>query len=456
LVFICVLACALLVLVVIASAEEANKKKTTKKHHGPAPHANAKKSKKHPAHTAKKHHAKKSGKLPAPKMKKLKHSGPFPGPRMEIAGEDETLFVNPDPNVRRGALAQVKALGATYIRATAAWMFTHPCRGQAALDYIHDLDNLVIDARHIGIKVQIMLSGVAANWGTPRGCDPKKYWKPTGASPSIKEYAAYIKQFTLRYAKLGVRRFSVWNEPNLPAFLHAGKYKPTANYSYINTGAVPVRANAKLYAKLWKTGYAVIQNLKKQKKISSSVKVLFGEFAGADLTFLKMVLSYGKVKADGFAYHPYQTCTPPETQKKEFLKGSTCRTASHGIAWAPNVQKALAMYAKKGMLTLASGPPNQPVPLYLTEFGYFQQCPQAFATLDACLKGIPESTRAQWYYRSMTVAAKNGARQLVLYQFQAPPPGIWNTALLDANLQPTDSYKAVKKWAQQHGYHTSK
>jgi len=99
-----------------------------------------------------------------------------------------------------------------------------------------------------------------------------------------------------------------------------------------------------------------------------------------------------------------------------------------------------------------AGTKNKPLPLYMTEFGYFQQCPAADATVGFCKNGLPEGLRAKWYKQALTIAKKNGAQEFVLFQFTAPAPGVWNTALLDGNLNPTGAYKAIHAWAKSNRY----
>jgi len=326
----------------------------------------------------------------------------------------------------------------------------HPCRGADAFTYLLQLTRLVAEAKARKMKVQLVLTGVAANWGVPRGCVGS--FLPTGERPDLKNYATFVKNIVSFFAAKGrdVRRFSLWNEPNHPSFLCNGKVVPPPDGNIDKSKCnAPKNTSASLLVKLYKTGYNVVQKLKANGTISKNVKIFFGELAGADLEFIDEVFKNNKLKADGFSFHPYQYCTPPEI--KTVPKNAPCKRAMKGISYIPDVQTKLDKLHKSGHFTTPTG---GRVPLYLTEFGYFQRCNKTNAEkkLGMCVFGLTASLRALWYPRALQFAAKHGAKGFVLYQFLQSPDGSWNTALLGKNLGSTPAYCSTYAWAKNNNY----
>jgi len=53
---------------------------------------------------------------------------------------------------------------------------------------------------------------------------------------------------------------------------------------------------------------------------------------------------------------------------------------------------------------------------------------------------------------AMDVAAKAGAKGMVLYQMLPAPPPRWDTSILNADLSATPSYNSLYAWAKSKGY----
>jgi len=363
--------------------------------------------------------------------------------RMDIAVEDPS-FAGSDPTVRLATMRKTRALGATYVRDFANWFELHPCRGQAAIDQVvANLDSVVTDARSLGMKVQMVLSGYAGDWGVPYGCSGVPATGIIGKDLSA--YEEFIRTYVTHYAKLGVRRFSLWNEPNIGYLCPADPHDP------FKCGHSTAASNGALYGRLYRAGYGVVQELKRSGAISKSVKILIGELASTiDFRFMDGMVKAGRLQADGFSYHPYQSCTPPNTQKAHFVT-KNCRDKGKGISYAGDIKQKLLQLGKEGKLVL-KGTKHTPLPLYMTEFGYFQQCAPQYATVGFCKDGLPENIRARWYVDALNIAKKHGSKEFVLFQFTTPAPGVWNTALLDSGGNPTGAYKAIWAWARKNHY----
>jgi len=382
--------------------------------------------------------AKKTPKKNGGKVKKVPK-----GKKMEIAVQDENAFTTDDVNTRNIAYAQAKAIGATVIRKMLSLHLIHPCRGTAAVDEINKMSRFVSEARSHGMKVQLTICGVAANWGLPRGCAGK--WKPTGEKPNIKNYQKLVSKYVQYFSKLGVKRFSSWNEPNHPAFLCAGKSKVSSSGDVDSTVCADNKSKRYLlYGKLHKAAWGVVQKLKKAKKIPKSVELWFGEFSGNGMKAAETIFKKLKIAADAYSFHPYQYCTPPNTFKAIYAPGSSChKTTQGGIASAKQTQAFIRKWAKKGRFRTPKG--GIP-PLYLTEFGYHR----------LGVNAIPEPYRAKWYPMAMTVAAKAHARGMVLYQMfpsgPGAPPTLWDTGFLAYGGGASPSSNALRAWAQKRGY----
>jgi len=281
---------------------------------------------------------------------------------------------------------------------------------------------------------------VAASWGAACGAS-------TG-NPDIAYYKQFIAQYFQFFYKLGVRRFSLWNEPNLASFLCAGTATSTSDVDK-STCTASANANAMKFLQLYREGSKVIRTLQKKNKWRK-VQIILGEFAGhGGVRFLERLLKKTKLKADGFSWHPYQYCNPPSVKGGgKYIKGH-CRRAMGGMGWLGEAQKALKKWAKSKRLTTPSG---KRVPMYLTEFGYHRKAP---AGKPKKPYGIPESYRAKWYKLALERARKAGVKGFVLYQFY-PRPQEWDTSLLHSNGKYTKSFRGIHAWAKSRGYKVKK
>jgi hypothetical protein len=262
----------------------------------------------------------------------------------------------------------------------------------------------------------------------------------------MSEWANYVRKYVPYFYKFGVRRFAIWNEPNHPAYNCAGTVTPGAT-GFVDDAKCNAksRANQKRYLTLYKTAYKTIKSLQKKGQVKKA-QIWFGEFAGNALEWTKKMLKGQKLKAHGFSWHPYQYCSPPE-KKGRIFPVKTCKRLTSGISWSRTVQGQLKKWAQTKQL---STPKGGKVPMYMTEFGY--HCQGKYK--------LPESIRKKFYVRALKFASKAGARGFVLYHmFPTQPGSVWDTSLLKAygySWVPTDSYRAIHKWATSRGYKTQK
>src|SRR3954451_5598378 len=339
---------------------------------------------------------------------------------IELALQDDSVFVDQRFMARETALAHAAALHTKRIRANILWARvltsdpgakTPPAAG-ANYDFSR-LDALQQSAAKRGIKLQLTVSGPAPAWAT-------KDHKVGGYAPDPVKYAAFMRTVAAHF-KGRVDRYSIWNEPNLSAWL------------------APKSKSPQLYRGLYSAGYTAV------KTVDPKAKVLFGELAPnrdgrtiAPLQFLREVTctkpnykparSCPKLKADGLALHPYQFTKDP-------------RKASGGPDDAPisqlsRVTQTLDKLAKRKALAMPNG---RGLDLYLTEFGY----------LSAGNRKQTQSVRAAWLRSAYDIARHNRrVRQVLQYQLVDPPSAeIWHSAILTHHGTPQGAYAGLAKAA---------
>lgn len=372
------------------------------------------------------------------------------GPRMEVAVEDDAVFVQhpQDDPLRALAFQRAHELGATHIRANAWWR--RKLDGTIDEDF-SKLDSFVDEARARGFVVQLTCGGIAADWGSPDA----HAVAPTGVTPLLSEYLDFLGKVVAHF-KGRVERFSIWNEPNHPGFLLAGPVAAVASYQQLERAAAAatdpavhhklahraaqiyrkeiVPENVKWVRELWHQGVKTV------RKIDPHAQVLVGELSSGNFfPFLEAVLRHGKkLVADGIAVHPYQYTVRPES-----TRGTS--DANGGIAEAKRIQKTLARLAARERLVNRKG---DAVPLYFTEFGYHKLEGRTLLQPD---RQIPEGRRAAWTPRAFEVARKAHARQMLYYQLFAEGPSYpWDTSILDADGTPDESFHALQDWVAKH------
>lgn len=316
-----------------------------------------------------------------------------PGPahaakRLELALQDDPVFVDQRWMDREKALDHAVALKIKRIRVNVIWSRTH--------DFA-SLDALQAAAAKRGIKLQLTLTG-------PAPASATKNRKVGGHRPDPAKFAAFARAVAAHF-KGRVDRYSIWNEPNLSAWLSPAKTAPQR------------------YRALYQAGYKAI------KTVDPKAQVLFGELAPyqdgrtiAPLRFLRAVTcskpNYraarrcAPLKADGFAIHPYQLTRAPHVP--------TGRVDDAPISRLGNLAAALNKLARRRALAT---PKRRPLNLYLTEFGYLTQG----------ARKQPAQRRSKWLAEAYRIARANPrVKQLLHYQLVDPPKRErWHSALLD-------------------------
>jgi hypothetical protein len=312
---------------------------------------------------------------------------------LQIGLEDEGIFVSGNPIVSSDQGYQllqdlkIKTMRVLITQASAA--------SGSGFDF-DAYTNMLQQAKQNGVKVQLVLVG--------------KYPRPN--IPSFTKFATAAAK---AFKGMGVSFYSIWNEPNLNAWI-AGS----------NKGAI--------YRKIYTAGYKAI------KTGDPSAKILIGETSPAifrsrglpPLKFLRQLAcvdnNYRPLKgqrcpallSNGYAHHPYDLDSPPNRSNR----GPDSAT----IGTLGNLRHALAKL--RGKIKGTSS-------IYLTEFGYASQGPHA----------ISQSKRAAYIKQAVAIARHTGGvKELVQYLLINPSSRSdpFPTGLLTPGGALTPAYSALK------------
>jgi hypothetical protein len=348
---------------------------------------------------------------------------------MEIAVQDDPVFLHQDYYDRDLALRQARELGVTRIRVSLIWSTVvrpEPTRKRRPRHVTYDFsafDSLIDAAAAYGIRLQVTISGPAPAWAT---LDRK-----IGVFVPDAQQFGELVHAAARHFRGRVDRYSLWNEPNHLGWL------------------APKRYSALRYREIYLEGYRAI------KQEDPSAQVLIGELAPFARTrkvatppgrFLRLLtcqqLEYGgrrrqrssctRLHADGFAHHPYQYSKSPEYRfpgRDNFVIG-TLRP----------LRLLLDRLARRRLL---STPDGSPLDLYLTEFGYFTT---------GRLR-LPESRRSTYLQRAYAIALRDPrVRQMLQYTLVSIPEeytgSFFNLSLIRRDGTLTPPFHGLTSWVR--------
>ncbi len=345
---------------------------------------------------------------------------------LELAIQDDPLFVSGHarwPGDK--SFDYVRAIGVTRIRVNLLWAYSMPQaqhdarRKPASITYdFSQIDRLVNRAAQNGIRVHLSLTGPAPKWANARKYDQKKAWYKPNATEFGKYAAVVAKHFKGR-----VDRYSVWNEPNWKTWLG------------------PLDAAPAIYRKMYVLAYKAI------KKADRKAAVLIGETAPyarsglstSPLAFLRKVTCVNKkykrtggcpkLKADGYAHHPYDLVHAPSF-KYPGADNVTIGTLSRLTA-------ALDKLSRAGVLRTTRG---GRMPVYLTEYGYFATGKRALSS----------SKRSRYLQQAYTIALKNkrvkSQLQYMLLTLPRNAVSTFNTGIVNSTGKRSKQYSALQRW----------
>jgi hypothetical protein len=306
---------------------------------------------------------------------------------------------------RDRAFDRLRELGVSWVRAPLIW---HRVESGSGHDWA-EADSLVDAARAEGFHVHLSLIPPAPASATADG-------EVGVLRPDPRRFGRFARAAAEHFAGR-VRRWSIWNEPNLVNWLR------------------PVSEMPELYRRLYDEAYRAIRD------VDPEASVLIGETAPyvrpgkglPPLAFLRRLARGGPLRAGGYAHHPYSFLEPPERPypgRDNVSMGSLDRLI-----------RALDRMAEEGSLADERG---RALDLYLTEFGYFQSTERALGA----------RRRADYLRRAFDIAADRypRVRQLLQYLLVRPPAGFpggrFDTSLLTRNGRPTPAFHALAAWAR--------
>lgn len=291
-----------------------------------------------------------------------------------------------DQRLRAATLDEIRALGAGWLRVVLYWRDVAPQPQSATVPDFDErdprgydwavYDRILREADARGLKLLLTVSGPVPMWATRARRDHV-------TRPSARRFGRFTEAVGRRYGAI-VDAYAIWNEPNHPKFLRpqwTGARTPTS---------------AGIYRRLFQRG---------ERGLAAAgigaVAVLFGETAPRGtshvvhpLTFLRRAMclkaDYSRarpcqrLRADGFAHHPYTTRAGPyfrPPNRNDVTIGSLSR-----------LNRALQRAGRAGAV-------RRGLPLWLTEFG-IQSLPDTQI-------GVPQTKQAEFLALSERVARRN-------------------------------------------------
>jgi hypothetical protein len=358
-------------------------------------------------------------------------------PGLEVALQDDFVFVQQSWYGREAALANARQLGVTRLRVNVPWARTvsgadsrtAPSeRTYAWAAY----DGLIADAARYGIRVQMTLAGPAPAWATGNHRIGPRQVKAAAFAQFATDTAAYFRG--------RIDRYSIWNEPNWHTAL-----EPAATCRKRAWARGCDAKLGRLYRSLYSSGYKAITSA------DPSAQVLFGElapqrqdaFATAPLTLLRAVTCSkrnwraarrcGTLRAHGFAQHPYAFTVKPTSRRGLGPDDVTLSSLNR-------LTGALDKLARRRALVTPSG---RKMELYLTEHGYFQ----------AGKRKLSQAKRAAYLRQSFDLALRNRrVRQLLQYLLVTPAGAAdtFPTQIMSADGRPTPAFTSLADWANRN------
>ena len=360
-------------------------------------------------------------------------------PGMEIALQDDYVFVEQYYYGREAALVQARQLGVSRLRVNVRWASVvrkaNARKAPRKPRYMWSkFDSLVSDAARHGIKLQVAFTGPAPRWATGnrkignRAVDPKRFGR------FVRDAAKHFKG--------RVDRYSIWNEPNWHTQL-----EPANNCRKNDWNDGCDSKLGELYRKLYVAGYRSI------KAVDRRAEVLFGEFApqasgtrrepkawaSSPLAILREITcskrnwkragKCPKLRADGFAHHPYAFSSAPD----KAVGGRDDVT----LATLNRLTSAIDKLARRGALRTPNGSKME---LYLTEYGYHV----------AGKRKLSDTRRTAYLTKSFDMAlAHPRVRQMLQYLLVGGPPrrDLFPTQLINHDGSPTGSFAPMVEWA---------
>jgi hypothetical protein len=285
--------------------------------------------------------------------------------------EDHPTLVRSGPAIREQTLDTIKGLGADTLRVEVKWAEVAPSPGAkhkpsftatdpGAYPGFFPYDDLVARAVARGFRVMLTLAPDAPRWATAGG-------RGRNYKISAKEFAAFARAVGRRYSGdygglPAVSYWSIWNEPNHIFFVSPRAQAPRIYRRMVALGVPALRATAPKGAKIFVGELAPVGTA---TKVIGPLRFLRGWLC-LNKRFKKKrsgaCRHFKKVRANGFAHHPYGPTTRVPARRDIVNMLAIRRLGS-----------ALDKAARAGRI------PRR-LPIYNTEFGYQTNPPDPFVS----------------------------------------------------------------------------
>lgn len=305
-------------------------------------------------------------------------------------------------------LDAARAAGATVVRAMIYWHRVAPLRPAAdGLPFdeprLFEVDELVAGTAARGMEVMLTI------WGTPA-------WANGGGLPNRppsdpEDLRAFARGLAARYP--GVRRYSVWNEPNLEQFL-------APQFDADGESAAP-----RLYADIYRAAYEGI------KAANPGALVAIGETSarGRDAPsrgsaqdshsparFARLLAEVRpRLPFDAWAHHPFPTRPdqPPDQRAR----------------WPAVTLLSLDRFGR----ALDAWFGRQGIRIWITEYGHETQPEERL--------GVGRELQAAYAERALALAAAVPRIELFIwFTLRDDPTNTWQSGLLDRSGRPKPAY----------------
>jgi len=295
--------------------------------------------------------------------------------------EDGRHLITTDPATRQATLDEIKALGADTLRIGVGWDEVAPTptakkpppdfddKNPGAYPGFGVFDDLMVRAQTMGFRVMITLAPDAPRWATSGGRGGNYKISPD----RFANFASVVgKRYSGTYNGLPkVAYWSFWNEPNHSFFIKPRAQAARVYRRMVERGVPALRAavpGAQVFVgELAPVGtdtkvIGPLSFLRKWLCLDDAYKPLRGAKASAS-----GCKGFKKVKANGFAHHPYGSQAPNTKPPpgRDIVNISVIRRLS----------KALDKAARTGRITGR-------LPIYNTEFGFQSSPPDPFVGIN--------------------------------------------------------------------------
>jgi hypothetical protein len=344
---------------------------------------------------------------------------------LELGIQDDALFVQGNqlwPGDR--AFTYAKEIGVSRLRVNLLWSYTMPpAQFDAAskppvINYnFTQIDDLIDAATRKGVRVHLTLTGPAPRWANARRSTTQSWYKPNP------RYFGEFAGVAARHFKGRVDRYSIWNEPNWKTWLG------------------PLDAAPAIYREMYMFGYTAIKQADRRAKVLIGETSPYGRpgMSTSPLAFLRKVTCVNRhyrrvhrcprLKADGYAHHPYDFQHAPNYQ---YPGGDNVTMGT-----LSRLTRALDKLKRSGALRPARG---GRMPVHLTEYGYFASGHRALSA----------RKRSLYLRQAYSIALRNPrVKSHLQYMLLTLPPSsgsTFNTGLVSGGGQRSTQYKALSRW----------